>query len=288
MLRGIFLLFLLNISVFNANAFVDKVNKKFKIYHSLGHKGKPDLYESYGIQYLKIYGHSHFWNKNENDENIPNTKNIQRLANENIKNNDKFVCFDIEHWPVTNVPLSKVKESIKKYIGVINVYKKIAKEVKVGYYGTLPIRNYWAPVRSGDKKSVEFALWETENLELHKIAAKVDVIMPSLYTFYNRPKDWVKYAKAMLIEAKKYNKPVYAFIWPEYHGSNFLLSRSEIDEKFWLTQLRTIYKYADGVIIWSLKMNPSIWNKESGWWKATETFMREINYDNFRVKKQSN
>ena len=72
----------------------------------------------------------------------------------------------------------------------------------------LPIRNYWAPVR-GDSAAISD--WQAENRRLQRLADAVDIIFPSLYTFYDDPAGWVTYAVANIKEARSYGKPVYAF-----------------------------------------------------------------------------
>jgi hypothetical protein len=107
-------------------------------------------------------------------------------------------------------------------------------DLKFGYYSILPNRDYWAPV-SADPDRVEE--WEAINTRLKRLANEVDVIFPSVYTFYNTPNSWDIYATAIISEAKKYNKPVYAFVWPQYHNSNADLKYTYIDDVFWKRQL---------------------------------------------------
>ncbi len=256
-----------------------RVKKNFVMYQSLGYANMPDFLSEYGISYIKIYGQSHFWGSKIEDDNIPKIGIIEKLALDSIKNKRSVVCLDIEHWPVTGENISKRNESINKYYRVMDIFKKVAPSVDVGFYSTLPVRNYWDLVKADGELTSKVLTWKHENAAMTDLANRVDIIMPSLYTFYNKPEDWIKYAEGMLKEAKKYGKPVYAFVWPEYHQSNRWLSGTAIDKGFWLKQLRLIYKHADGVIIWSLKSPyPKQWDKSSGWWEATKLFMSEINY----------
>ncbi len=255
-----------------------EVIREFKIFHSLGYAGKPDL-NKYNIEYMQLYGQHSFWGKEKPGELLPSIEKIKKAAEHSINKNRGTVCLDIEHWPVKSSSKDIRAKNIQKYSTVARTFKQYAPKAKIGYYSTLPIRNYWDPVKSKGVDSEKVIVWKSKNSELQKIADSVDIIMPSIYTFYNKPDDWVRYAKAMLTEARKYGKPVYVFVWPEYHPSNWFLAGEYIDEKFWLKQLRTVYKYADGVIIWSKKSPPKKkWDENSGWWKATKTFMHEINY----------
>ena len=93
--------------------------------------------------------------------------------------------------------------------------------------------------------------WKDRNKFFASLANHVDVVFPSLYTFYNDQAGWEQYATANIAEARKYNKPVYAFIWPQYHGSNATIGGQHIAGDYWRKQLETVYQYADGVVIWA-------------------------------------
>jgi hypothetical protein len=56
-----------------------------------------------------------------------------------------------------------------------------------------------------------------------------------LYTFYADRQGWVAYAIAQISEARRKakGKPVYAFIWPQYHESNQLLGGQFLDADYW-------------------------------------------------------
>ena len=133
------------------------------------------------------------------------------------------------------------------------------------------MRDYWTPVENNPAK---MRAWAEANDALKGLASHVDVIYPSLYTFYDDPEGWKKFAKANLQEAKRYGKPVYAFLWPMYHDSNKLLSGKPIPADVWRMQLETCLEYADGVVIWG--GYKELWNEEAGWWKETKAFLARI------------
>jgi hypothetical protein len=60
------------------------------------------------------------------------------------------------------------------------------------------------------------------NDHLRGLVSSLDVSLPSLYTFYDYQPGWVTYAIANIMEARRMNpgKPVFAFLWPQYHDSN--------------------------------------------------------------------
>jgi hypothetical protein len=117
--------------------------------------------------------------------------------------------------------------------------------------------------------------WQAENDQLQLLADSVDVLLPSLYTFYDDQDGWVRYAISTLSEARRLSKgkPVYAFIWPQYHNSNPTLALKLIDGAFWAKQLQVIAAHADGAVIWGGWQ--TTWDDQSAWWRATLAFMHD-------------
>ena len=57
-----------------------------------------------------------------------------------------------------------------------------------------------------------------ENDQLRPLAGAVDILFPSLYTFYTDQGGWVRYAYAQIAEARRNanGKPVYVFYGQQY------------------------------------------------------------------------
>jgi hypothetical protein len=194
-----------------------------------------------------------------------------------IKSMPQFstICLDIEHWPLHN----KSKEVIDNNIRMLNIifdrFKSAFPESNIGYYGIFPIRDYWVPVKNDTNK---IRLWDEKNQYLNQLAENMDVIFPSLYTFYKDRDGWLTYAKSNIAQARKYNKPVIVFLWPQYHTSNKFRSLDFLEYDYWTLQLDTAYKYADGIVIWTPagKMK-SQWDETADWWRATRHFIQSRN-----------
>ncbi len=117
---------------------------------------------------------------------------------------------------------------------------------------------------------------------------------------------WKAYAIANISEARKYHKPVYAFLWPQFHDETkaCLEARkkqgdltspkilgckdpgrdgvSTIPGDYWRFQLETVYELADGLVIWDYsksKDEGGDWNdltnckNSSHWWFQTLDFL---------------
>jgi len=252
-------------------------NKKpFVVFDGTLYAGKPDL-SIHGIRPVSIAYTSQFgvhWYKNP--DTLPDKNVVQKVAQEAHAKNAP-VIIDIEHWPLEG-DLSKVRASLSKYMTVLQWFKDAAPGLAVGYYGAPPLRDYWKSLRSPMSK--EWASFARENDQLRPLAGAVDIIFPSLYTFYTDRGGWVRYAYAQIAEARRAanGKPVYVFLWPQYHDSNPSLKGAFLPADFWRLQLQMAKQYADGIVIWGGwgAKGPMNWDNNAAWWKVTTDFMKKV------------
>jgi len=181
---------------------------------------------------------------------------------------------DIEKWNVYTKDKNARAASIEKLTFVATELRKARPDLKFGFYGMLPERTYWPIV--DPKKANELREWESFNRQAAKdIAPLCDAAFPSLYTFYKDEKGWVKYATAMLQEARKFKKPVYAFLCPQYEVANPKPEGDYIEPKYWRLQLETCRKHADGIVIWDYGTSAT-WDENAPWWKETVSFLDKL------------
>jgi hypothetical protein len=246
-------------------------SKSFKLYDSIGDKNKPDL-KKYGFTFVRSIPANQLWPPDNTDKSKPDLVWIKKFA-ELLPSNLSILNLDIEHWQLNNQPKTDTNRNIDYLISIADTIRKKRPDLNIGYYSLLPIIDYNNVVSSNQGK---LSQWRTENKYLSKLSNHVDTIYPSLYTFNTNRTDWKKYAVKNIKEAREYGKPVIAFLWPQYHGSNLLLRHDHIDKEYWRTQLETVYEYADGVIIWTpWGKEQSEWDSNSGWWKATLEFIEK-------------
>jgi len=182
---------------------------------------------------------------------------------------------DIEKWNIYTKDKEERKENLRKLIFVIESLRKARPDLQYGYYGVVPQKAYWQIV--DPNKQVELYEWQSLNKAAkNDFVPHIDAIFPSLYTNYNDPEKWKIFAIKTLIEAKGFNKPVYAFLWPRFHDSNQKLKGQYMDVDYWRMELETCLKYCDGVVIWNSerKMN---WDPNAPWWKETLKFINKTN-----------
>lgn len=164
-----------------------------------------------------------------------------------------------------------------EFIRGYNIVKKIIPHSLVGYYG-FPLRKYW----ERDEK------WRKSNEGLFSLLSKMDVLLPSIYDFYedtlpfnNNGSEDLKYVKDNTKEAirvgKVLNKPVIPLIWHRRHESNKKLSRH-------LIPLDEFYKHVAGIIDTEFEGK-----KIDGlmWWSA-ETYFYRINDAEYKKRRISN
>lgn len=214
------------------------------------------------------------------DESRADEATARRIARES-QAAGRMLVVNIEAWP-TDARLygeATVAQSIERYSQVLDWIRDETPDLKIGIYGMFPIRDYvgasfnaaydsqWgSPAGTGQfsNASNRLAQWQNANDRLAELASKVDVIYPSLYAFYDNPSEWVGFATNMISEARRYGKPVVPFLIGVYHeaAQPANLRGQDIDQAFWQTQLDTVRRLADGVILfvahWQL---PTVLNK---------------------------
>ena len=250
---------------------VDRVTGKvFTIYDAVNYTNKPQFIhpciETVDIEYL-----SEIWPGKENLDSLPSREHVEELARIN-RDRGVIPIPDIEHW------WKDIANHVEDYITIYNWWKSGAGDLPIGYYSTIPLRNYWGA--QGGEGSSSYRSWAAQNDLLRSLGEVVDVTYPSLYTFYNDREGWKTYAEANIKEARRISRPdvpVYPFIWPRYHHSNTDgLRLTWIDRNYWRVQLETLREHADGMVIWmDVKYDWPSEGARQGWWLETLDFISD-------------
>ncbi len=258
---------------------IDKeTGKTFRIFEIFGYRNKPDLLTRC-VEPVKIWYGKTFWpegtpRKKDMDLDLPERSLVENAAL-NSGRYGPITVLDIEHWPIEDETLAQA--AVDNYITVLDWFRKAApKEQAVGYYSMLPIRDYWRALKGPE--SSKYRSWQEQNDRLAPLAEAVDIVFPSIYTFYDDRDGWLVYAKAQIDESRRLapDKPVYAFLWPEYHPSNKWRGGDPIDPDYWRIQLDFLREHADGVIIWTIDDTKAIDFAEiPPWWDETVRFIEE-------------
>ncbi len=247
----------------------------------------PDMQTEYGMQYLCWAYPGSSFDPTTNKYGAPITSaQIQQVqvtamikyTAQNCKG--KTIAFDLENWQTistSSADAQLVAQNLKVLGEILDWSHAAAPGFKFGYYMLFPRRDYLRALKG--PTSPDYIAWQKENDSLAPIASKADMLFPSLYTFYDDPNGWVTYAKANVAEAKRYNKPIYPFLWPRYHDSNAALKYKFIDAGYWALQLQTMKSLnPNGITIWDYKYTTTpTWDPSDGvdfgWWQSTLTFL---------------
>lgn len=226
----------------------------------------PDV-APYGLKDATVVYAGELWPKKAN-RSEPDLHYIAATAIPKLRRRaPDLLVLDVEHWDLAGIAPSEIKRNIDRYLSILTIFRQHIPRPQLGLYGVLPVRSYWAPVRANP---IEVTAWRRENQALQPIADAVDIVFPSLYTFYEDQGDWITYAKANMQEAKHYGKPVYPFLWPQYHNS-----RKAISGDFWRVQLETVFNNADGMVIWTPAKGKPRWDPNAPWWLETVDFLEQ-------------
>jgi hypothetical protein len=244
---------------------------EFKVYDGLGYVNKPDL-GRYGIADMRLIGPGDWWGSGTTHDRAPTRYEVQRALGYKTPES-RMIMIDIEHWPIRGTDYA-VGQTASKLSQILQFQEEGDPSLTQGLYAIIPARDYWrasAPVGSS-----QYLDWQKDNNRFAEVASKVEVLFPSLYTFYENRDGWKKYAIANINEARRMarGKPVYAVIWPQYHGSNPTVGWKYLPVDFWRMQLETVRQHADGVVFWGGWQQP--WNENAAWWQETKNFMRTL------------
>jgi hypothetical protein len=178
------------------------------------------------------------------------------------------LCLDVETFGPGYTDAASAAITVANYLELLRMCRVACPTVKFGFYGLLPIRDYWSTMPTSAPTNL--ALWHQRNDYLLPLAAKVDVLFPSLYTFYADPVGWLFYANANVAEGRRIakGKPIYPFIWPYYHNAAPVEIRNTlIPPDYWRTQLDMLAVIADGAVLWGGFQIP--WDPAAPWFQVT-------------------
>lgn len=251
---------------------VNAQQKHFVLYHLIRYKNTPANLSPYLLP-TKIASEHILLNA----DNTPNVEAIQAFAAQCPPG--VLATLDLETWPY--FPEEKLSKSIDYFLAALSAFKSINTESPVSFYGVPPKQVYQWKRIDPENNPEGYKNWENINDELSPVAQKVDAFLPSFYMYNMDTISWRKMVDATIAAIKKYHqhKPIYAYIWPQFHDRSGYYSLQFIDTATWKYQLRTLYDRIDGCIIWTSNKDSNkqiiSWDPNMLWWQATKAFMVE-------------
>ena len=253
--------------------------RPFIVFDATLYKDKPSFSDYPVLRPITVLYEWPLFLTGQSSTGMPSEQKVRSVVKE-LGAGSEPVVLDIERWPLKG-DAQAVKTSVSKLLTVLSWIKDEMPHAKIGTYGTVPLPDYWRAIRG--QTNAEFQVWQQDNDRLDELLPHMDALYPSIYTFYSDRQGWVTYAIAQIGEARRKakGKPVYAFLWPQYHESNHLIGLKPIEPDYWELQLNTVFQYADGVVIWGGwgKHEPESWNENAPWWQVTKRFMNRVDID---------
>ena len=238
----------------------------------------------------------------------------QSIAEYNLTSNySDLIVFDFEHWtPIwdtlsdvyKNASISYIEQlhptynqtrvldtaisswetsAMNLFLRAINVARLKLKHAKIGYYG-YPGMPYWTNYQRNQ-------LQEYYNNRMFELWANVDVLLPSIYQFYNSTGSFTialenaYYVYNKLTETNRikntFNRDalVYPYTWHRFHDSpNDLISYNEqIIQYQYPYCLHTGIDpyYIDGIVLWGNDNSKQV-NETLGWFSNNSQFFEQF------------
>ncbi|HWL70572.1 MAG TPA: hypothetical protein VNS22_19645 [Geminicoccus sp.] len=246
---------------------------KFQLFDAMRFVGKPDNLVACGLTPIRVVYAYEFWPSRNWDE--PNLDHIETtLVPKLLSEGHDRIVLDIEHWE---------GDEVDKFVQIIEHMRKLMPKVRLGYYSMVPVRDYWAfqPGREG-----RLIVYRQKVQQWQKLAEAVDDLYPTLYAYYKDRDGWMRMADGMLAAGQAIGKPMYPFLWPQYHDHNRKLELALIEGDFWLQQLDKVKDSGcDGAVLWGTiaperktpdgKRARLKWDPTAEWWLQTRAFAQD-------------
>ena len=189
-----------------------------------------------------------------------------------------LVMLDVENWPLYG-SAETFRSNMDKMKAEVSAFKHANPQAYVGYFGVFPTFQFFNAI--GERGPSAYQQWLLDNAKLQELASLVDVVYPCAYAYptYVGKKfsKWEKHTKAQISEARKFGKPVYVLLWPQYMGTDpkvYYTDGAYVATELWRLQLDVCKKYADGVVIWG--GHDQVWDETAPWWVETKKFMKGL------------
>ena len=281
-----FLVYLISMNYVSADCWLQdkETGRRFIIYNALLYENMPSMSE-FCIKPINVVYAWQLFNggAKKGSFNLPRNNEIHKVVSE-IKAKKLITVIDIEHWPLKDSQINM--RSIENYLSVLRSLKQEVPEIMIGYYGAVPVIDFHGS--SAKKSSSRYQDWIKNNNNVQPIADAVDATFPSLYTIDPNRERWLDNAKSVVTESRRLapNKPLYPFIWPNYHDQGGKYPEdAEVEADYWSMQLLYLSQHADGIVLWGGYKQK--FRNDMIWWKQTVKFIHDHFYIRFDSQDSS-
>jgi len=260
-------------TVAQAQSCARPVERGFRIFEGTWYVGKPNL-SHLGIEPIHIIDRG-LWPDGAGRTGPPDLGKVRTYV-ESLPRDNAPIVLDIEDYELTGSDATALT-ALTNLRGLAAAFRTVAPDRRIGFYGIMPVTD---GVRSLARPgSPPYRAWQQQSDRMSSLLRNVDFLFPPTYTINRDQAAWTTFATAQICEARRLSsKPVYVFLWPEFHDGS-PLSGQYLEADFWRLQLETAYRHADGVVIWGgydVRANRQRnWNPQAPWYAPTLAFIRE-------------
>jgi hypothetical protein len=189
---------------------------------------------------------------------------------------------DIESWPIpyatSDINDTIVKDSVAKYVLVMKTLKMARPDLKFGLWSVIPNVSVYEPIPT------PLTLARAEHLYTLTlpIAEFVDFLAPNLYSGWTDQNKFISDYEQVFPMARRYNKPIIPFIWPEYDIVPSIPYGTYISDANWKSIIMLTRDKGDGIVLWggpnyALPENDPnyrrTWSNTISWWTILKSEM---------------
>ena len=258
---------------------------EFRVFNSMLYRNMP---QGFGEKLAVAYEQTFYSGTQQNIDGTPSDAGIANAARSiasqagapHFATADLSVM-DIERWPVWPfVTDDEHVTSLKRYASALGRFGDAVGE-NVCIYAIASQAGINHANFALDNPTIRAEWTKHSNMTRDILVPEADALCPSLYVYYSDIGDgveidrWRNFAIETIKEARRIapNKPVYPFIWPQFHGGGSVRGYPYIPEKYWRVVLETIRDHADGAILWGgydIDNGRQLqWNGNANWVKLT-------------------
>ncbi|HEX2525458.1 MAG TPA: hypothetical protein VHL31_04025 [Geminicoccus sp.] len=287
--------------------------KSFKLFYAFNFANQPVGLDKCGLTRLPLLGPRSFFPDGKVLDRVDRTFADQQLpairkAFADAGSNP--VVINIEGpWTIRRTDSSAVVAAkIDSHLDLAAYLRsRLGNKIRLGFYGEAPLKDYFSYQldyfgNPFDPMYPEFVrapgLADAVNRQVVRLAASADALFPPYYTVWYDDmgrtdaqryqltmQGWTTAAQESMKLALAWKKPVYPFIWMQYHNKINVpaLANKFLAPGFFRYQLDTLRNLgADGVVIWGT-LGPhggrEMFDRNADWWKDYLTFAKENGVD---------
>ncbi len=195
---------------------------------------------------------------------------------------NELVVIDVERWHVWPWVVGDAhRTAIEKYADVAS-RTRAGTNQPVCIYSIAPAAGLLHANWSVTDPAIRAAWTAASDVTAEVLVPEVDALCPALYTYYGGTTEaeldqsiaqWQTFALETIAEARRIapDKPVYTFVWPQYHSGGTYSDYRLLEDRYWRAQLELVRDHADGVILWGgwdfTTNRQAVFNPNASWYQ---------------------